>query len=571
MINRYIIKIIVLFFLFLFISKSGYSQCIHYINLYDTWGDGWTGGSVTVTVNGVPVLTNITCASTGPDAFSFLASTGDAIQVTFSAGSYPGENYFDIFEGNGVAIASGYFPNSSGTWNGVGACPIPTNACSGTIYDTGGAGGNYSNNENYLKTYCSNAGNCISITFNSFDVEYGYDFLTIYDGPGMTSASMGDYTGTSLNGVTFTSLTGCLTLLFTSDGSTTSSGWNATISCAACPAVGPCGNPQNNDYCSDPAVLTSGGLGWSSSTTSIFTPDQTQLGSDYFGVFCGSIENNSWYQFTATSTTATFNFNSITGCTDGVQAQVFSVTTNASGCCVGFTPVSNCYSPGNTSTGSVSATGLTVGNTYILMVDGFAGATCNFNVSNWTATGVLPVTLTNFSGYKYKGGNKLVWTTASEINNDFFILQKSANAKNYVDVGIIDGHGNSNVVNNYEYFDYSPFSNITYYRLKQFDFDGAYQYSKIIALKANNDFDIKIYPNPAINKLFFDVSDSYNETYTILYSNVLGNMFKEQVEISKGTNTYELQKFNNLTSGLYFIQILNKNHEVIKIQKIVKE
>jgi hypothetical protein len=107
--------------------------------------------------------------------------------------------------------------------------------CSGNFYDAQGSGTNYTNNQNITTTFCSSSGNCIRVAFTAFSTESGYDFLYVYDGPNTSSTLLGTFSGSTLPG-TFTSSTGCLTFRFTSDGSTVSSGWAATISCVACPA-----------------------------------------------------------------------------------------------------------------------------------------------------------------------------------------------------------------------------------------------------------------------------------------------------------------------------------------------
>ena len=162
--------------------------------------------------------------------------------------------------------------------------------------------------------------------------------------------------------------------------------------------LGPCGISQTNeDNCPYPATLTQGPGSWSSSTYPYYTAD-TPANSG--SIFCGSVENNSWYEFTALSTTEVFNF-SVSNCVNnsGIQAQVYNVTTDAQGCCTNFASVSNCWNPGTQTSGTVTATGLTIGNTYILMVDGFGGDNCEFTVTNWTAQNIqLPVELVDFKG-----------------------------------------------------------------------------------------------------------------------------------------------------------------------------
>lgn len=105
------------------------TSCTHTIILYDTYGDGWNGCTATVLVGGVPVLTNIgiTGWGSGPVPFTFTASNGAPIQVTFSAASWPDEPYYTIQNGAGTNLVTNYFPYANGTWNGTASgCPSIT-------------------------------------------------------------------------------------------------------------------------------------------------------------------------------------------------------------------------------------------------------------------------------------------------------------------------------------------------------------------------------------------------------------------------------------------------------------
>jgi len=109
--------------------------------------------------------------------------------------------------------------------------------CAGTFVDGGGAGGNYSNNKTYTVTFCSGSSQLIKVSFSSFVLENGYDYLDVYDGPSSASTQLPSLTGT-LAPFDCQSTGTCLTFVFTSDGSTTKAGWVATISC-----VTPCVTP----------------------------------------------------------------------------------------------------------------------------------------------------------------------------------------------------------------------------------------------------------------------------------------------------------------------------------------
>lgn len=108
----------------------------------------------------------------------------------------------------------------------------------------------------------------------------------------------------------------------------------------------------------------------------------------------------------------------------------------------------------------------------------------------------LPVRLVEFNAKCDKGIARLNWSTASEENNEKFIIERSMDCNKFELLGEIAGHGTSKELINYSYEDLSPYKGTSYYRLKQVDYDGQYDYSKIIVNKCRGKVDIKIYPNP---------------------------------------------------------------------------
>jgi hypothetical protein len=97
----------------------------------------------------------------------------------------------------------------------------------------------------------------------------------------------------------------------------------------------------------------------------------------------------------------------------------------------------------------------------------------------------LPVELSFFEGEKLADGSLLKWTTLSEVNNDYFEIQRSVDGINFNTIGTVNGQGNTSANTNYEFIDLEITNAIVYYRLKQIDYDGAYSYSHIISLSAN--------------------------------------------------------------------------------------
>jgi len=93
-------------FVFLFVQATIISQsCSHTIQRTDTWGDGWNGGAVAVSVNGVTVLSNLSCSGYGPTSSTFSAAVGATIRVYRTAsGSYPSEMRIRVLNGAGATI-----------------------------------------------------------------------------------------------------------------------------------------------------------------------------------------------------------------------------------------------------------------------------------------------------------------------------------------------------------------------------------------------------------------------------------------------------------------------------------
>ncbi len=118
-----------------------------------------------------------------------------------------------------------------------GTLPTQT-GCTGLVYDDGGPSANYGNNITSIMTIAPTGASGLSLTFSSFNLEYNYDFLYIYDGPTTASTLIGTYTAAALpnNGNPIVASGNSLTLKFTSDGGLTYSGFSAMWQCTQIPA-----------------------------------------------------------------------------------------------------------------------------------------------------------------------------------------------------------------------------------------------------------------------------------------------------------------------------------------------
>lgn len=195
-------------------------------------------------------------------------NTGSPSMGTFSGTNIPGP--FTSTHPSGCLTLQ-FTSDGSLTYAGWAATiycgdpPPPPSACGTTVYDPGGAGGNYGNNANYVVTYCpDDPGDVVTLNFTAFNTEANFDFVTIYNGPGIGFPSMGTYSGAGIPGsFTSTHPTGCITLQFTSDGSFTYSGWTANVICGDPPP------PPGGDCVYILNLYDSWGDGWGSSSVGI--------------------------------------------------------------------------------------------------------------------------------------------------------------------------------------------------------------------------------------------------------------------------------------------------------------
>ncbi len=201
----------------------------------------------------------------------------------------------------------------------------------------------------------------------------------------------------------------------------------------------------------------------------------------------------------------------------------------------------------------------TVTFTGIPLFSGFS----QFVINNTGSTALLPVELLSFTGEQIENENHLLWITTSEINNWGFEIEKSADGKNWENIGFVEGNGNSLETHYYKYIDYHPFLGANYYRLKQYDFDGTYHFSNIVFIEKIQLNKINISPNPNIGE--FLVTFPYlksDENVNIAVYNVHGlEVHSEKYIINKGTDK-QYFSLGNLPTGSYYFTIIFEKSRV---------
>ena len=197
----------------------------------------------------------------------------------------------------------------------------------------------------------------------------------------------------------------------------------------------------------------------------------------------------------------------------------------------------------------------------------YAGSVRTYNIS-----AALPVDLTYFDARVIDDHRaSLQWATASEINNSHFEIERSYDGRAFETVGEVAGNGNSQHQITYRYLDetISPTENNVFYRLKQVDFDGAFEYSDIRVVRFDalgNHLNLVAYPNPITDDLTLMVGLSQGENYNIQAVDMQGTrVFEENYTFTNGIHRINTAQW---ASGMYILKVASEQgSEHIKVMK----
>jgi hypothetical protein len=233
-------------------------------------------------------------------------------------------------------------------------------------------------------------------------------------------------------------------------------------------------------------------------------------------------------------------------------------------------PTNNCGS-GSTVAVSAPVLGTVLGNPYVRY--SFTG------FSEWYLHGEgnispLPIVLTSFKASCENGQVKLDWETATEINNEEFIIDRSADLQDWEQIVIVPGAGNSNQSLNYSSVDLRPMDGLSYYRLTQRDYDGASETFAPISITCYSDGNgnsMMVFPNPAEDYFTISVNvveDIKNGTLEIFDMSGKRIILKN-ANISKGSNDLKFDR-HGMQSGQYTIRLSSSNITIRPIKLILK-
>ena len=187
------------------------------------------------------------------------------------------------------------------------------------------------------------------------------------------------------------------------------------------------------------------------------------------------------------------------------------------------------------------------------------------------ANSALPITLKSFEGFAKDGNHHLEWITSSEINNDYFQLERSSDGQNFEVITTIDGAGTTSEEQYYKYIDVTPFFGKNYYRLRQVDVDGQSEYAdKIVLIENVNSLEqlsYKLYPNPAdrsnIN-LSISSPDSDRNIHITLFDLFGRQYYHKEMSPSELNVEVLISPMYEMKSGLYLVLVEQGDQRVQK-------
>lgn len=437
------------------------------------------------------------------------------------------------------------------------------------------------------------------------------------------TANTGDPITSSVTG----SQGGCLIVVFTSFGTNTGSGWIANTACTTTQGTPitqyisgtNCGGGGGITLCVDsldvnPDTQFQGGQ----MDLNVGATNGVANGTGNQGCLGSGESNEQWVYFNIESAgDIQFLFNvaggqdfdfaiwgpySIQSCplnTGDTPIRCSWATTGNNGCTgsnltgLAWVVPAGPYTAGNSTVGDLSEDGngcdglndgfvepimAQVGDVYTMLVNNYANNNSNYSFDYTGTAGlgcnpppvVLGAELMDFTGLAQVRENRLLWKTATEENNDYFVIEASTNAYVWSELGRVKGFGNSQTEESYSFDDNIMMLPLTYYRLKQVDYDGEFTYSQVIAVSRKFKVDkiaSSIFPNPSTGQFYFKYGGKDNKMpINIEVVNSLGQtvMLQEYVKFNK--HVALSIDASELAEGLYQVKI--SQGDVFQTQKI---
>ena len=177
----------------------------------------------------------------------------------------------------------------------------------------------------------------------------------------------------------------------------------------------------------------------------------------------------------------------------------------------------------------------------------------------------LPVEWLSFTATPSEQTVVLKWSTASEKDNDYFVVERSQNGLDFEPIGQVPGSGTSSIINNYRFIDTTPYSGTSYYRIRQVDINGDYDHSKTVPVRIGDGVSVfNVYPNPVHDEATLVIrSEEYTTGLVEIFDAAGKRIYSDIVEVQQGENGFIID-LNSFDAGVYSVRFGEK---VIRLMK----
>ena len=187
---------------------------------------------------------------------------------------------------------------------------------------------------------------------------------------------------------------------------------------------------------------------------------------------------------------------------------------------------------------------------------------------NVTQTGILPVTLIDFTGKNNNDKIALEWQVASEINVSRYTIERSSDGQSFENIGQLNSNNLYNIQSNYNFADNFPLQGINYYRLVMIDKDGSIEYSKTVLVSVKNALSftlLNMVLSAGTTNIKTIINSNYQQVTQLAVADVNGRIiFTESLQLQKGFNAID-KNIPSLKTGVYFAKLFSINQSVTKI------
>jgi hypothetical protein len=198
----------------------------------------------------------------------------------------------------------------------------------------------------------------------------------------------------------------------------------------------------------------------------------------------------------------------------------------------------------------------------------------DLKLSTCPSGGPLPVQFLNLDAHQKGTGVVIDWSTSSEINNNYFNVEKSTDAgSSWKVVATVQGSRNSSITKNYTAYDAKPIAGANYYRIKQVDLDGISKYSSTVLFNLKIEkTDIAVLNNPFSNHITIDFLSTRSQVVNCRLVAVSGTqVLSQKLTIEKGSSRKIIDAVGSLNRGMYILQVSDENGEILYHNNLIKQ